>query len=515
MEEIITVADTRTPGGRTATARELPVSTPPVRRAVAMLTCLAVVSVMVSDVQGAGLSPLVGSISKDLGLTSSQVGWIINGYTLMGAACSGIISRLGDLLGHRKLLIVALVLAFVGAVFCAFSTSLPLLIAGRVLIGFSIPVVPLIWGLTRPRTTAQENRRISLWLGTAAAVGAALALVLGGALLRLGAPWQSVFWICAALLAVMLLLAVMSPESPRATRDHERVDWAGGVGLAIWLVALLLAVSSGLSRGWTSRFVVTCFAVFVVVLAAWIVQQVRNPDRLMAFHRQELRQMAAGYSGVWSIYLATMYMYTFEPALLQTPRSAGYGFGLDVLGSSLPLLTLLPAAVIVQVSLGRLLPWVGPRPVLCGGAVLGAAGFLGLAFFHGQLAVVPVWVFIFAVGVLACYVCGFALTTAAGRQDNIAITVGLQYAGGNIVASIAAAVVLGMLVPDTAGVLPEHVFTSGLAQGGIAMLGLGVLWLFLAPKRLVDNHAMVSGPVDANPKANPNTDHDANPAPVH
>src|SRR5262249_40248878 len=158
---------------------------------------------------------------------------------------------------------------------------------------------PLIWGLIRPRTTEDENRRISFWLGTSAAVGVALSLVLGGALLRLGAPWESVFWISAGILALTLVLAVLSPESPVAKREHVSVDWLGGVGLAVWLVSLLLGISYGPSRGWTSDLVLTCLAVFAVTFGVWVVQQVRTPYRLMAFHRQDLRQMVSGYSGVW------------------------------------------------------------------------------------------------------------------------------------------------------------------------------------------------------------------------
>ncbi|MFE2944567.1 MFS transporter [Streptomyces sp. NPDC059255] len=448
-----------------------------------------IVTVILTDVQGTAFNPLVVTISTDLHLTAAQVSWILNGYTLMGAACAGILSRLGDAAGPRRVLLPVLCVSLVGSVICALASSFLLLIVGRVLIGFIVPSVALIWGLIRPRATQDENRRLSFLLGTSAAAGVALALVLGGWLLRLGAPWQALFWISAVLLLTAFAITWTVPEAPRVSSRAVSIDWYGGIGLALWLVALLLGLSYGPSYGWTSARVAGSLTVSVVVFALWTVQQIRTPDRLMAFRRSELRQMVSGYTSVWSIYIAATFMYTFVPILLQAPASTGYGFGLDVLASSLPLTMLIPAAAVIQLSLGRVLAQVGPRWVLGGGAVFGAAGFFGQAFFHGSILLVTAWVFVYALGLLACYVAGFALTTASGRQDNIAITVGLQYAGGNIVISISTAVVLAMLVPDASGAIPHHVITSGLATGGVIMLGLGALWFFLAPKHLVDEHA--------------------------
>ena len=69
----------------------------------------------------------------------------------------------------------------------------------------------------------------------------------------------------------------MVPESP--IRSPARVDWAGGVLLAAWLVALLVAVSEGSSWGWTSARTIGLFVAAVVLVVAWVIVEMRMPSR--------------------------------------------------------------------------------------------------------------------------------------------------------------------------------------------------------------------------------------------
>ena len=82
-------------------------------------------------------------------------------------------------------------------------------------------------------------------------IGGGLGIVLSGPIVQhLNYHW--LFWLpLAAIVPVAIITMVMIPESP--IRTPGRVDWAGGLLLAAWLVALLVAVSEGPSWGWTSR----------------------------------------------------------------------------------------------------------------------------------------------------------------------------------------------------------------------------------------------------------------------
>src|SRR3712207_578414 len=168
------------------------------------------------------------------------------------------------------------------------------LIVGRVLLGLTVPAVPLMWGLVRPLATARQNRTMSFAIGTAASVGVSLSLMLGGLFVIIGVPWQTIFWLSAAFLVLALILLLATPRSAVTHRVRIPLDIVGGLGLGVWLTLILLALTYGPADGWTSPNVIALAVAGVVVLAAWIVQQVKNPHRLMAFRRDDLRQMLSG-----------------------------------------------------------------------------------------------------------------------------------------------------------------------------------------------------------------------------
>jgi MFS family permease len=236
---------------------------------------------------------------------------------------------------------------------------------------------------------------------------------------------------------------------------------------------------------------VTAFAVFLVTVVAWVAQQKRTPYRLMAFHRADLRQMISGYTGQWAVVTCGVTVYTFVPLMLQAPPKTGYGFGLSVLDSSLPLMMLVPASLLAQQITARLIPRVGPRLVMVAAGCTGTIGIVAMALVHTQVWQLYVWVFIYALGLISAYNSGWALTAASGRQDNISIAMGMQYAGTNVISSIATAVILGMLVPNAHGFFDESIITTGfLGTAGVVAL-FTIAWGVLVPRTLVDRHAAV------------------------
>lgn len=461
------------------------------RRALFLTGALLLLAGAFADIQGVALSPLIGTVSADLKLTGGQVGWIINGLTLSGAMAAGLLSRLADLVGHRRVLIPILAAGAIGSVICAVSTSFAMLLVGRTLIGVGVPAVAIIWGLIRPRATEGQVRTLSLTLGSVIGLGVAVSLVLGGVLLELGAGWQSVFWLLTAGYTIMLGLAIASPESPESVRDRVPIDWLGGIGLGAWLVALLLGITWGQDYGWSNARTVFTLAVALVCGVAWIVQQKRNPYRLMAFDRSDVRQMLSGYLGQWAVVTCGVTVYTFVPLILQAPPESGYGFGLTVLQSSLPLLMLVPASVLAQQATTRVIPLVGPRTVMVAAGCVGITGIVGMALAHQHVWQLYVWVFIYALGLISAYNTGWALTAASGRQDNISIAMGMQYAGTNVISSIATAIILGMLVPNAAGFFDESILTKGFLGTAAVVAAFTIAWALLVPRTLIDRHAAI------------------------
>jgi MFS family permease len=455
-----------------------------------MLTAVLLSTGVATDIQSTALSPMVGAITADLRLSSTQVSWALNAYFLTGAISVGLTSRMGDKIGHRKVLMALAMTGLCGGVVGGLSNGFVMLLISRALLGLAL-TTPLAWGLMRTRARAEQVQSAALSLGTVTMIFTAASLLLGGVLVSIGAGWQAVFWIMAAAFGVMLALSVRAPETPPTARSMVVLDWPGALGLGISLASLLLALSEGGTYGWGSPFVVTLLGISAVALIAWLMQQRRSAAPLMDFRNMNVRQMSSGYIAIFTTVLVSFALYTLLPTMLQAPVGTGYGHGSDLLEATLPLVMILPGSF-AAASLEKLLltRW-GPRaPIVVGGLSVMVA-FLGMAFLRDVMWPFYLWVFIYAVGAVMCYNLGWSLVAASGRQDNTSITFGMLVAGQMVTASVISAVVVAVLNLGAVH-LPAGSTYSGL-YGSMALAALVFFvffGLFVVPKRLEDRHAV-------------------------
>ena len=167
--------------------------------------------------------------------------WTITAYLLGYLAAMPLIGSMSDAFGHRRMFAAAMALFMVVSVAAALAPNLPALIAIRVVqaigAGAMLPVAIAVVGDLFPR----GGRGMALGLvGGAAEAGGVIGPLWGGLVGRyLDWPW--VFWMNLPLGAIVLisLFALLGP-SPRL---RSRVDYIGGVLLALSLASLTLALS--------------------------------------------------------------------------------------------------------------------------------------------------------------------------------------------------------------------------------------------------------------------------------
>src|SRR5690606_29382715 len=98
-------------------------------------------------------------------------------------------SRLGDLFGRRRVLLIMLGVAVIGSLISAFSANLTLITFGRVLQGASMAVLPLAFGILRENCPEKQlNVGVGI-LGGTFSIGVGLGAILGGYIVD-NAPWQ-------------------------------------------------------------------------------------------------------------------------------------------------------------------------------------------------------------------------------------------------------------------------------------------------------------------------------------
>ncbi|WP_197487890.1 MFS transporter [Rhodococcus sp. LB1] len=455
----------------------------------ASIVALLMLSGIALDIQYGILAPLVGAIATESALSGSEIGWVLNALMVGSVISVGLTTRMGDIYGHRKVLMALIVLAMVGCALGAIGHGFWPLVVGRFLMGLAV-AIPLSWGLLRPRATARQIRLVSLGLSTVMAIFTPLALIAGGIIVELGLPWESVFWVSFALFAAMLILAYVSSETPAAARAVVRLDWFGALGLGLWVTAMLIGISELPSRGWSSPIVLSSFFVSAVTLTAWISQQRRTKEPLVSFRNMDLRQTLIGYSGILLISLVGQGLFIVQPALLQTPTSSGFGHGLSALESTYVLLALIPGATLGYLWTRWGLKHLGPKIVLVVSGTASIFVFLGFAFANDQGWMPWVWTFLYALTTLSCLTTGYTLVAAAGRQDNMGVTIGMQNIVQFVGAMIAVAVVLNVLAPGADGHIPEATFIGIYVASAVIVALFVIVWAVLAPKHITDRHAI-------------------------
>src|SRR5262249_27917522 len=224
---------------------------PAARSSSFTLLALAIAGMVVSVMQTMVL-PLLPRLVEAFHTSVSAATWVLTSTLLAGAVATPLLSRLGDMYGKKKMIVLAMVLLVAGSLVCAVAGSLGVLIAGRVLQGVSVVVIPLAIGTIRdvfPRE--QVMTAIGIVSATLGAGGAA-GLLLTGIIAAHTTSYHPVFWIAAGVGVLgLLLVAVWAPAIGH--RAGGRPDIPGTITLAAWLVCLLLGLSEGGIWGWRSR----------------------------------------------------------------------------------------------------------------------------------------------------------------------------------------------------------------------------------------------------------------------
>lgn len=456
----------------------LEVRTPPAtatqgRGRQVLLATLSVVVLTVAVLQTA-VVPVMAVIGRQLQASPAAVSWVVTANLLAAAAATPLIGRIADLRNKKTVLLTVLTLVAAGSALAAVTSSLPLLIAGRVLQGTAFALYPVAVSVLRDELRPDRLVRSIALMSAMLGFGGGMGLVVTGLLMTPGASYHRVFWLCAIFTAVVTVLAAaVVPSRPR--RGRADVDWFGGASLALGLSGVLLTLTQGRGWGLLAPATVTSAVVGVGALVAWWTRSARHPNPLvstaMLSRRPILRTNAATLLVGMGLYFSFLGLTYF----VEAPASAGYGFGASVLGASVEFLLpgALAAAVTALVS-GRFIERFGARAVVRVGAAAGAAGFGMLLVWHTAAWQVVIAYLLTNAYISLAYGALPVLIVQDVEEHETGVATSLNAIARKVGSGIGAAVV-GALLRTAGGTVPESAFLTIFALGAAAALGTAVL----------------------------------------
>jgi EmrB/QacA subfamily drug resistance transporter len=311
------------------------------------------------------------SIQKDLDLSEGSLQWIVNAYTLVFGGFLLLGGRAGDLLGRKRLFLIGLVVFTGASLLDGLASSEAMLVGSRALQGLGAALISPA-ALSIIATTFAEGKERARALGVWAAIaigGSAVGLVLGGVLTQYFS-WPWIFFVNVPVgVAAFVLSLRLVPES-RDAHVHRSYDVGGAVTVTGGLMTLVYAIVDAQSAGWGSARTLGLFAVSAVLLAAFVVVELRAKAPLVRLSIFRVRSLLTANIAMFLAMSGMFAMFFFNTLYIQ--RVLGY----DPLKAGL---ALLPFTAGIMVSAGiasQFAPRIGVRPIAAAGFVLSAAGLL-------------------------------------------------------------------------------------------------------------------------------------------
>jgi EmrB/QacA subfamily drug resistance transporter len=312
------------------------------------------------------------SIASAMDVSAGGLAWVQDAYTLVFGGLLLLGSRLGDLLGRRRVFVGGLAVFVTASFLIGVAPAGWWLITARAVQGIGAAVVaPSALSLLTASFPAGEQRnRAVAWYAATAGIGASAGLLVGGAAAQ-WISWRAGFFINVPLGIVMALLA------PRYLPDQRprpgRFDLGGALAATVGVGALVVGIIESASRGWTSPVMIGALVVAVVVLTGLVRHEARAEQPIMPLRLFADRRRWGAYAAR-ALYLgAMMGFFFFSTQLMQdvlgfTAFQAGLGF-LPMTAVNFAVATLIP----------RVVRRYGDAPVLVAGIALTLAGMAWLA----------------------------------------------------------------------------------------------------------------------------------------
>jgi MFS family permease len=442
---------------------------PSVRRGplVAVAALLATVTNAVAFI----LPPLLPLMQAQFKLGVSASTWIFTALTLGGGAGFVVIPRLADVVNDRAMCLLAGGCLTAGALVPAVGDSYPTLLAGSALLGFGSAGSLLPLGFLRRHLSSGAIATAVGVLIMTTGSGTVLGMV-GGGLTVKALSLSAFFYILAvAFAATTVALLVVVPSS--RPESHERIGVFGAVWMIGWVTVVLLALTQGQIWGDTALYLL---AGGVVAGVLWAVFQRRAKHAVfdITLLRERFVTPACFAAGVFgaidAAFLVLVSYYT------QTPKAAGYGLGVDALGTGL---LMLPFALMMFVggkAAERAVHKGHAASVLVVGAGVSVLGLGWLAFAHQQSWHYLVGAALVGAGSRVGYSGAFAVPQLVVPEHKAGMAAGMPgtvMAIGFAFGSALVSLLLTLATVPQVGVPEPYLYTDGfLITCGLAVLVL-------------------------------------------
>ncbi|UOX91166.1 MFS transporter [Amycolatopsis sp. FBCC-B4732] len=454
----------------------------PARPAVRPAMAALFLAVLLAALDQTIVATALPKIAADLG-GFRDIAWITASYLLASTAATPLWGKLGDMLGRKRLYLVATAAFLLASALCGLAQDLPQLVAARALQGLAgggmiVLTFALVGDIVEPAERGRYQGRFGSVYGVASIAGPLL-----GGLFTDHLSWRWAFLVNVPVGLVAVVLAARALPDPARKKSTARIDYPGALLLAGAATALVLITSFGPRWGWTApgTLVLVVAAIALVALVIPVERRAAAPVLPPAMFASRTVVVAALVGFIANVAMFSVLVYL--PTYLQVVD------GVSATLSGVHLLPLVLGLVVSQSFAGR---WVADparvRPVLVTGLALNVAGLLLLSTLAPGTAPLAVLGYFLVTGIGIGMVPMVALTAAqnAVPSADIGAASAVVTFARSIGAAFGVAVFGTLLGDDVAG----HIGGAFLAIVPVVVVGTVLATLL---KRHSPNAANIPG----------------------
>ncbi|MFF5648792.1 MFS transporter [Streptomyces collinus] len=328
-----------------------------------LVLCL---SLLITVMANTSLIVAAPDMTTDLGLSSSDLQWVVDSYTVPYAALMLVLGAIGDKYSRRGALVLGLLIFAAGSVMGSMVDETSLVIAARAIMGVGAAVVmPATLSLvvaTFPRS--ERAKAITAWAATSG-VAVAVGPLVSGWLLEDHA-WGSTFLINVPI-AVLAVFGALALVPPSKAEGMGRIDYVGGLLSIVTVGSLIYAAIEGPHAGWGAG-PVTAAVVAGVGLVAFVAWELRHPHPMLDVRKFALRPFTGSMLAVMFFFFGMFAVIYYATQFLQ------FVLGYGALDTGVRLLPLGGAVFLGSAVTGVLAPKLGVRVMAVTGMAVGTAG---------------------------------------------------------------------------------------------------------------------------------------------
>jgi EmrB/QacA subfamily drug resistance transporter len=298
--------------------------------------------------------------------------WVVSAYALAFGSLLLLGGRIADFTGRKRAFVIGLIGFGIASAIGGFAQNQGELFAARGLQGaFAALMAPAALSLiTITFTEPKERAKAFAVYGGISGGGAAIGLILGG-LLTEYASWR---WTLLVNTPITIATAVAGLFVVRESRaeGHPRYDIPGVLTSTIGLVALVYGFTKANEDGWSSPTTITLLLVAAVLLAAFVLIELRAKEPSLPPRVFTERNRAGAFLVSLLMGLSMFGMFLFLVYYMQ--GTLGY----SALKSGIAFLPFSAGVIVAAGLASNLLPRFGPRPLMAGGTAAAAVGMWSL-----------------------------------------------------------------------------------------------------------------------------------------